>query len=336
MKNATQDILSRIGERIFEMPIEVLWRSLDLTARSGIRRSQSRGTDGFEIASRQEYELGDDPREIDHFATAQTGDDTIITVKFQEPRDINIVTLVDVGTTMQFGTRRVIKGELSAELVASILACSNKTQDRTKVITFSETAVESQHGPRGAKNNFAPALESILEPPDASVAASQSPRVFGSWKKFRASFSRAETIGGNAESVFESGIRQALQEVGGKKSLVFLVSDFSNLTSADRESLKDAARVHDLVCVVVQDERERELPSGRGFYTLLDIVSGETKTICLTETNRAKFRENASQKLDELCALFAEAECDWEVFSTEEDFDQVVPKMMRLFGRHRR
>src|SRR5580658_3679221 len=137
MKKRTEEILDQIGDRVFAMPIEVLWKSQELTPGAGERKSQSRGSNGYEIVSRQPYEIGDYPRDIDHFATAQSGDDTIITITFQEPRDITIVTIVDVGWRMQFGTKRADKRIVSAEVAASILACANKTQDRMKVAAFS-------------------------------------------------------------------------------------------------------------------------------------------------------------------------------------------------------
>src|ERR1700733_2688998 len=174
MTNTTEDILNDICERVFAVPIRVLWKSQELLPRNSQRRSQSRGSGGYEIVSRQEYEIGDDPREIDHFATAQSTDDTIITVKFLEPRDICIETIVDVGLSMQFGTKRVSKGILSAELVASILACADETLDRAGVTTVSSTQIEIKVGPAGPKRVFARALTEIIDPPESIFVEPQS------------------------------------------------------------------------------------------------------------------------------------------------------------------
>jgi hypothetical protein len=138
------------------------------------------------------------------------------------------------------------------------------------------------------------------------------------------------------ETSQSSGICEALLEIPRTRSLVFFVSDFINLSVEEKEALRDAAAVHDVVCVVVQDLRERELPSGRGLYTLRDIVSGEAKTVWLNEANREQFRQNANRRLDELTAFFTDANCDWGIFSTEQDADEVIPEMMRLFSGHRR
>jgi uncharacterized protein (DUF58 family) len=313
MKKINEDILDGIGDRVFSMPIGVLWKSQEITFRSGERKGVSRGSNGYEIVSRQPYEPGDDPRDIDHFATAQSGDDSIVTITYQEPHDINIVVVVDTGRRMQFGTRRADKRTVSAEVVASILACAHKTQDRAKVITFSEQQVESRIGPKGPKSVFGPAMESILEPPLSAPKPAEK-----------------------TEIPLASGKCDALLEVPRTRSLIFVVSDFIDLSDAEKESLRDAAAVHDVVCVVIQDLRERELPSGRGLYTLRDIVSGEAKAVWLNDANREQFKQNAQARLDELAAFFTDADCDWGLFSTEQDADEVIPEMMRLFSGHRR
>lgn len=335
MKKITEDILDQIGDRVFAMQIEVLWKSQELTPGAGERRSQSRGSNGYEIVSRQPYEVGDDPRDIDHFATAQSGDDSIFTISFQEPREITIATIVDVGWRMQFGTKRADKRIVSAEIAASILACADKTKDRTKVTTFSAEKVESRFGPRGAKMIFAQALEAILEPPLSAVdnaRKNDDTGLFGKLMSFGAQPVAAKPKGYRKES----GIREALAELPRSKSLVFVISDFIDVTEAEKEALVDAANVHDVVCIVIQDLRERELPAGSGLYTLRDIVTGEVKSIWLNEANRRQFRLNAQKRLDQLSTYFTNSNCEFGVFSTEQTAEEVIPEMMRLFGGHRR
>ena len=339
MTNTTEDILNDICERVFAVPIRVLWKSQELLPRNSQRRSQSRGSGGYEIVSRQEYEIGDDPREIDHFATAQSTDDTIITVKFLEPRDICIETIVDVGLSMQFGTKRVSKGILSAELVASILACADETLDRAGVTTVSSTQIEIKVGPAGPKRVFARALTEIIDPPESIFVEPQSKdsqtvrQSLTGWVRKALGQPEAKT---QTAIPVASGLCDALQRLPSRKSLVFLVSDFLNLTNEEKEALREAALIHEVICVVIQDERERELPAGGGMYTLRDIVSGKTKTIWLNNANRIQYRQNAQNKLDELTAFFSDANCDWQVFSTEQESDEVIPQMMQLFGGHRR
>ena len=354
MKKSTDNLIDQIGDRVLTMPIGILWKSQALAAGAGERRSLSRGSDGYEIASRQQYEVGDDPRSIDHFATAQSGDDSIITISYEEPNDIKVVALVNVGRRMHFGTRRADKLTVAAELAASILACAAKTQDPSIVTTYSELRIESSIGPRGAKSIFALALESILEPRPSDAnsagsvrsaadgksigAASETPHknsnmVSRGWEKLISSGAPSSSTSVKQKS---SGLYEALSELPRNRALVFVVSDFIDLSKKEKEALSDAAAVHDVVCVVIQDLRERELPAGRGMYTLRDIVSGDAKTVWLNDTNRDLFRRNAQQRLDDLAAFFKTANCDWGLFSTEQNADEVIPEMMRLFGGHRR
>jgi uncharacterized protein (DUF58 family) len=347
MNNTTEGLIERIRERVFRVPIKVLWRSRDLMPRNGQRRSLCRGSAGYAIISRNVYEPGDDPRSIDHFATAQTGDDTIITIKFQEPTDMSVVLVVDVGRTMQFGTTRVTKSVLSAELAASILTCADKTKDRAKVVTVSQANLETTIRLRGAKSAFIPAMEAILEPPESAFAVvAPEPEPAGGKLPLRLKLKKAllPAVSPDAASkaagagVFrESGLAKALSTaLPRRKSLVFVISDFLSMNENDREVLANTAGRHDVFCLVVQDERERELPPGRGVYHLRDMSTGEVKRFWLNERNRKLFRENAQQKLDELSEFFIDANCDWEVFSTEQSADDVITLMIRLFGGHRR
>ncbi len=346
MKKATELILDEIADRVFAMEISLLWRSQELMPGAGERRSASRGSNGYEIVSRQPYEPGDDPRDIDRFATAQSGDGTMYTIQYQEPRDITIVSIVDVGSRMQFGTRRADKRRVSAEVLASILACTHKTQDRAKVFTTSEQAIEARIGPRGAKVVFPAAMEAILEPPVLLTPATtaQVAGEGGLWGAITSMVSLKSSTSLSAPSAAKraaairpvSGKCEALSELPRTRSLVFVISDFIGLSKEEKQALTDAAAVHDVVCVVVQDKRERELPEGRGLFTLRDIVSGETKNIWLNDENRRLFKENAQKQLSELTAFLTAANCDWGVVSTEQSADEVIPEMMRLFGGHRR
>jgi uncharacterized protein (DUF58 family) len=336
VRKTTEEVLEDIGDRVFAMPIGVVWKSKAITPGAGERRSLSRGSQGYEIASRQPYEPGDNPRDIDHYATAQSGDDSIVTITYNEPRDILIATVVDVGRRMLFGTRRTDKRTVSAELVASILACANKTLDRVKVTTVSETEVHFDIGPRSAKSAFAPALEAILEPSFELSEHESSPFSKFAWALSNVLRSAQPELSPNHSAEMQSGKIAALKALPRSKSLVFVISDFIDLSNPEKETIKDLAAIHDLVCIVVQDIRERELPAGRGLYTLQDIVSGRSRTIWLNDESRRQYRENARKRFEELTTFFVEANCDWGVFSTEQESDEVIPEMMRLFGGHRR
>lgn len=133
-----------------------------------------------------------------------------------------------------------------------------------------------------------------------------------------------------------TGLMRALKAISGQsRSLVFIISDFLNLTEEEKVAIRKAGSRHDLVCICVQDLRERELPSGIGLSTFQDLLTGERRSIWLNRKNRATFAENFQRHQTALFEFFKQSRCDWTVVSTEEGV-AAYPKLMRLFAGHRR
>jgi uncharacterized protein (DUF58 family) len=312
MKPETQEMLYEITRRVVSCAIPLRWRSSSIMPGAGERRSFQRGSSGYELAARAEYEPGDDPRDIDWAATAQTGGQTVYTTQYQEPRDVNVFVLADVNPTMIFGTARTFKKHLTAEMAGSIIKSAEETNDRVGFIAYSSHSVVSHFTARAPKRLFAPALVSLLEA--NSTASGEG-----------------------------SGLLKALALLPRKRSLVFVLSDFFHLSSDEKAALKRAATTHDVVCVVIQDRRERELPAPPrvlgielpSIITLEDLRTGERRSIWLSKKNRKAFADNFQRHQAQLFADLKEAHCEKEVFSTEEG-EAAIPKMMRLFGGHRR
>jgi uncharacterized protein (DUF58 family) len=300
----TQEAISGIIRKIAACPIPIRWRSQTIMPGGGERRSKSRGSSGYDVMARVEYEPGDDPRDIDWSATAQTGGQTMLVTQYLEPREVNVYVLVDVKKTMNFGTARATKRTLSAELTGSVIKSAGKTQDKVGFIAYSEKRLLQKRNPVNAKRALYPTIADVIETE-------------------------------SAEDGEGSGLIKSLRSLPRNRALVFILSDFLSLTEDEKQALKRAALVHDIVSVVIQDRRERELPDGWGPYTLADMRTGKWKTIWLSAKNRAEFAANFQRHHDALLADLKAAHCDSAVFSTEEG-DAALPKMMLLFGGHRR
>jgi hypothetical protein len=138
-----------------------------------------------------------------------------------------------------------------------------------------------------------------------------------------------------------SGLNTALSMLPLSRSLVFIISDFNHMTEAETKALKRASFTHEVVCLLVQDRREYELPKPEGWrryvpqlITLRDIRTGQWKSIWNTQKNRKAFTDSFEQHKNALLALFKASHCGRAVFSTEEG-DAAIPKLMRLFSGHR-
>lgn len=309
MHEEPEKTIERIMMRIVSNAIPVGWRSQSVLPGAGERKSFSRGSNGYDVAARVEYDPSEhEPRDIDWFATAQTGGQTVYVTEYQEPREINVFVLVDVSKTMEFGTARVTKRELAAELAACIIESAKETNDKVGVIVFTDNGIPAHLMPASGNAQMIPALLSIIN---------------------------ADSGQRDGET---SGLASALNLLPSTKALVYVISDFLSLNDEEKTALEHAGYAHDVTCIVVQDRRERELPAPTGWWPehlqLEDISTGKRVGIWLTKKNRRLFAETAQRQTEALLALLKGANCDRAVFSTEEG-EAAIPRIMQLFSEHR-
>lgn len=304
MNQETRRVIEQILARVVSTPIPVRWRSSEIMPGGGERRSFSRGSNGHDIQARVEYEPGDDPREIDWAATAQTGGQTMYVTQYMEPRHLNVCVLADISPTMDFGTHRTTKRILAAELTASVIKAAGKTHDQVKFSAYGKHEVVAARRAMSAQVALFPAVASLIE-------------------------------GDGSRGTTGSGLIKALSSLPRQRSLVFIISDFLSLEDAEKRALKRAALMHDVVCVVVNDLRELELPEGWGLYTLKDLSSGERRSIWLTARKRERFAREGRERQEQLFTFFKEVHCDYAAFNTSEG-DAALSRVMRLFGGHRK
>lgn len=304
MKPETKQEINQILRRVVCCEIPVKWRTNSATPGAGERRTFFRGTNRHDFESLDKYVPGDDPRLINWKATAQTGGRVIFKNVYLDQRDLRVFIVADISRSMDFGTVRATKRYLSAELAASVCRSAEETADRVGFIAYSENRVEKRISTRAAKRALLPALVNILETPASR--------------------------GGSG-----SGLVKALSALPLYRSLVFVLSDFHHLSQEEKTALRRAALVHDVVCLVIQDRRERELPPGWGFFTYQDLETGERVTIFLSPGNRKKFAAAVDRKRQEFLAYLKKIHVSWLVVSTEEG-DAAIPKIMKLFASHKR
>lgn len=316
VKKETLEAINEALRMVASSPIPTGWRTEQPYPGGGARKSRARGSTGFDLATRLEYEPGDNVRDIDWAASAQTGGQQMLVSHKLEPRDLKIYVLADVQPTMDFGTFRTTKRLLSVELAASVMKSAARTEDKVAFMSFSEERVESLVTPRSPQKALMPALVAMIEGMNIQR-----------WKGDKSNL---------------SGFQRTLKQLPNRKALVVIISDFLNMSDADREALRKAAAFHDVICLTVQDRRERELPAGikvfgvevGGLYTLRDLRTGQRKSIWLSKANREKFAANFRQHQESLEAFFRKAHIDFGVFSTEEGVAG-LPKIVRLFSNHR-
>lgn len=312
MKTTTELEIDSILQRIAFCAIPINWKSENPMPGVGERKSKYRGP-GADYVEFVPFEDGDDPRHINWVMTARESDDDIIwRTVHQEEKEVQSVVLVKAGHSMDFGTVRTTKRHVAAEMTASIYFALDKTRDKAGMILFSRDAVLEDLQPKAAMNNLYPALEAILEcDPYAPTAIEQK----------------------------GDGLSKALSGLPTQKSLVFVISDFADMSEKDWQELENAACYHDVVCIYVQDRRERELPKLPGllgflgcFYTIQD-HDGNRRLIWNNSRTRRTYSANFKAHEAKILSMLDERLCQALVVSTEEG-DAAIPKILDLFSGH--
>lgn len=288
-KNVT-DRLAVLSPHFTQTTIHIAWCSASYM--NGEHASSAPGA-GLTYCDFKPYRPGDNPRQINWKMLARRPDRPVIT-QFEEDRRITVAVLVDVGPSMKFGTQELLKDELAVVLTASILK-SVLVSDVAYFAAYTGSKLGCRVQEKPAREVLRPAYKALLEDPALTQA-----------KK-------------------SSGLATALSGLPQERSLVFVVSDFFNLTDDERKALRSAAKKHEVVCLVVQDERERELPDLRlsrwlpvpMFCEACDFTGG-SRLLLPTMKVRDRYRQDFVAHENALTAFFTESRLRHATFSTEE------------------
>lgn len=258
---------------------------------------------GMEFDETRPYTPGDDIRNLDWRVTARTG--RTHTKLFREERERPVFLAVDARAPMFFATRGVFKSVMAARLAAVVAWSAQRHGDRVGGQIFSELdshELRPEHG-RRAVLHF---LQKLTE------------------------LRRAEGMPGQASIGLEEALARLSRHVR-PGSLVFVFSDFRNLTPAGESSLIHLRRHCDVVLVFIADVLERKLPiSGRYRFTDGASELSLEATPAVAEIYQRRFTE----RRDALAALARRHAMRFIECSTTDDPLTVLQQSSRV--RHRR
>jgi uncharacterized protein (DUF58 family) len=294
--------------------IPIFWTSSERMPGAGERKSSYRGS-GDDFDGTVEYSPGDDVRDIDWVALAASGGTDLQVNVYRQITDIKAFVLADVGMSMNFGTKRVNKRHLAAELGACCVASLEESHDRVGLVLYSGRKVERYIPSRSAAAMMYPTLTGILDTQP-----------------------KGDGVG--------NGLAKALRALPPGRSLVFVVSDFLNVSIEDWLALKRAAKLHDVLCFVVEDIRERELPdlssdggffgwlsSKLGWFYVLEDWTGARRHFWVNKTTRARYTADFKAHEAQVLKQLEDARCRALVVSTEEGADAYLKIAKALRGR---
>lgn len=237
--------------------LEISTRKLVNSLFSGGYHSAFKGQ-GMTFAEFREYVAGDDVRAISWPLTARTG--KVFIKKYDEERELTLLLVVDVSGSLDFGTGAEFKGEVATHLSALLGFAAAKNNDHVGLLLFSDQ-VEHFVPPKKGRGHVNRILRDLF---------------------YQQPLRRATSI---------TAAVQYLQAVLKKRAIIFVMSDFADQNFA--EALRQMAKKHDVIAIVVDDPAERELPD-IGLVDLHDPETGEAMTV---DTSSARFRADFAKAI---------------------------------------
>lgn len=272
--------------------IEIKTRRLSDHIFSGEYHTSFKGR-GMTFSEVRQYQYGDDVRAIDWNVTARYNEPYIKV--FEEERELTMMLMVDVSGSEAFGTKSQFKKDIVTEIAATMAFSATQNNDKIGLILFSDQ-IELFIPPKKGKSHVLRIIRELIEFEPKS---------------------------------YKTDVSQALKFLSGvlkKKAIVFLISDFM---AADYEqTLKIAAKKHDITGVRVYDEREEQMPN-IGLVNMLDAETGENM---LVNTGSKQVRLAYGKYFEDKVKYFKEtfSRCGAGSLSTRVD-ESYVTKLLGYF-----
>lgn len=253
---------------------------------------------GIEFEEVRPYQIGDDVRAIDWNVTARTGRPFV--KLFREEREMAVMLLVDQSASQSLGTHLQTKRELVTELSATIAFSAIKSNDKVGLTLFTDGIEKFVPARKGTRHVLRIIRELLY----------------------------CEPMGQG------TSLRKALEHLNrtaSRRTVVFLVSDFQD--AGYERALKIARREHDVIPIVVADQREFTMPQ-IGLVRLRDAETGKMVALdTFSRANRRAYEELKRRQAAERDALFRNLQLDPIHIYTGEDF---VEPLKRFFHRRER
>jgi uncharacterized protein (DUF58 family) len=265
---------------------------------------KGRGMDFDEV---REYISGDEVRTIDWNVTARAGRPFV--KKYTEERELNILLVVDISASGNFGSGVQSKRDLAAELASLLAFSAIRNSDKVGLLLYTDR-IEKFLAPKKGRRHVLRVVREILY---------HVPQ------------------GRGTDSVKALDVANHVLH---RRAIVFMISDFQSpgdpaRTAIDlRRAMRQTNQRHDLIAVHIEDARERTLPD----LGMLALEDSETGTVIELDTAdpavRARFNREAVERVRRLVNDFRAEGVDTLELDTNAPY---LPALQRFFkSRERR
>ncbi len=252
-----------------DIPYRLAWRSSDV--RVGAHRGRLEGTGGY-FRDFVPLLRSPDPRRIDLRVSARDPFEGLHVRRFEQKASISVYALVDVSASMGF-RGNADKMRLAADLCSALAASTRRAGDAFGLI----------------------ACNAIVQPDLMFLAT----RARGSEIEMLARL-RAFVPEGHGTK----GLLDAAALIGGRRKLVFLISDFY-MPLAEMERTFAALAQHDIVPIILSDTLELERLPRWGIFSLTDLEVGRRRLVVMRPSLREAWHRRSRRRRAELNTIAA-------------------------------
>ena len=275
--------------------IEIKTRGLSHNIFAGQYHSAFKGR-GMSFSEVREYQYGDDVRDIDWNVTARFNKPYIKV--FEEERELTVMLMVDLSSSLDFGTVNQTKRDMVTEIAATLAFAAIQNNDKIGVIFFTDKVEKFIPPQKGRKHILYIIRELINFEPQSQRTDLKVPLEF---------------------------LTNAIK----KRCTAFMISDFID-DSDYRNAMTIANRKHDLVAIQVYDRRLAQMPK-IGLVKFRDAETGEEVYVDTSSSKvQAYLREWWKAQVARLNEIFNKSRVDSVSISTGQDY---VKALLNLFAK---
>jgi len=244
---------------------------------------------GLEFDSYKSYTPEDDASIIDWKASLRSNN--LLVKKFIEERKLNIFFLIDVSSTMIFGSTKKLKTEYVAEMTAALTYAMLHAEDKVGFAFFSDKVIFSDL-PKAGEKQFYSLSRKILNP---------------------------AFYGGDKD--YNNALEYATKNLS-DGAILFIISDFIGLRPNFEKDLRIASKKLDITGIMVRDPRDKTLPSVVGQIVVQDPITGKQEVIepNLIKEDYAKIVKKQERSIHK---MFKDTKCDFINLTTNQPFVKI-------------
>ncbi len=261
------------------------------SALSGNYSSPFKGR-GLNFDEVRPYQPGDDIRNIDWNVTART--DRVHTKVFKEERERPVFIIVDLSSSMFFGTRHCLKSVTAAKAAALFAWAGADNSNRIGGLVFNDTE-HMEMRPKGGHRGVLQFLKMLADFHNQTIKDQAAKKQQQNNTLYSEPDSEPELL--NTELLFAR-----IQKVIHPGSIVLLASDFQQFNSAFLKHIRHIARHNDLLMTHIYDALEARLPppGQYGISNGTDSQSVDTREQSLRNSFHALFQKK-SDEIEQFC-----------------------------------